>query len=381
MSDIDGQTQDRQIPDKAVFLPLAQFQQFLELVQQRYKIIGPVVKDEAIQYQPINDIHALTRGIRVEQNPGQYSLEASDNNLFFAWSNGAQALKPLLFSPKESLWQAQRDEQGRLGFVALTAKPTATAVIGVRACDLAALALQDQHFLEKAQPDPQYQARRQALFLIGVDCTHPANTCFCAATHDGPALQTGFDIALSELAEGFLLRPGSRQGRALLAQLDLAPATATQQKTATQAIQRAADMQQRCLPEDNSHQQLYNQAEHPHWQAIAERCLACGNCTMVCPTCFCYSAHTETALDGGNATQVRQWDSCFSHGHSNLHGHPVRADIKSRYRQWLSHKLTGWLEQFGKSGCVGCGRCITWCPVGIDLTAEAQHLTQPGESV
>jgi sulfhydrogenase subunit beta (sulfur reductase) len=103
---------------------------------------------------------------------------------------------------------------------------------------------------------------------------------------------------------------------------------------------------------------------------VASRCLGCANCTLACPTCFCASVSDTTDLEGETAARVRRWDSCFTLDHSYIHGGSVRASLRARYRQWLTHKLASWIDQFGVSGCVGCGRCITWCPVGIDITEE-----------
>ncbi len=119
--------------------------------------------------------------------------------------------------------------------------------------------------------------------------------------------------------------------------------------------------------------------DHPIWDDIAARCLACTNCTLVCPTCFCSTVEDATDLLG-TATRTRRWDSCFSSDFSNLHGHPVRSSTRSKYRQWMTHKLSYWYDQFGMSGCVGCGRCITWCPVAIDITAEMAQLNEESEA-
>jgi sulfhydrogenase subunit beta (sulfur reductase) len=103
---------------------------------------------------------------------------------------------------------------------------------------------------------------------------------------------------------------------------------------------------------------------------VAARCLSCGNCTMVCPTCFCHDERDDPSLDGRRSLRVREWDSCFNRDHGQVHGANHRPRIRDRYRQWLVHKFAGWIDQFGTSGCVGCGRCITWCPVEIDPTEE-----------
>ena len=117
---------------------------------------------------------------------------------------------------------------------------------------------------------------------------------------------------------------------------------------------------------------LYRNYNNERWQDLAQRCLDCGNCTMACPTCFCSKVEDITDLTGDHAERWREWDSCFTMDFSYIHGGSVRATTRSRYRQWLVHKLATWLDQFGSSGCVGCGRCITWCPVGIDLTEEVR---------
>ena len=119
---------------------------------------------------------------------------------------------------------------------------------------------------------------------------------------------------------------------------------------------------------------LQDSLEHPRWDEVAERCLTCGNCTMVCPTCFCTTVEDVTDLTGEQAERWRAWDTCFSLDHSYVHGGSVRPTGRSRYRQWMTHKLGTWWDQFGTSGCVGCGRCIAWCPVGIDITEEAAAL-------
>jgi Fe-S-cluster-containing hydrogenase component 2 len=119
---------------------------------------------------------------------------------------------------------------------------------------------------------------------------------------------------------------------------------------------------------------LYRNYDHPRWRNVASRCLTCANCTMVCPTCFCTTVEDVTDLTGNQAERWRKWDSCFTVDFSYIHGGSVRASPESRYRQWMTHKLATWIDQFGTSGCVGCGRCITWCPVAIDITEEVRAI-------
>jgi ferredoxin len=303
------------------------------------------------------------------QAPGEYRLQPGQGRRAFAWANGPQALKPELFAPSEQLWRAARDDQGALDFAPSLPQQRPLALIGARPCDLAALAIHDRHFLG-GEVDAHYAARREGLLLVAVNCSHPAATCFCASTGDGPTAQGGYDLLLDELDDGFVIRAGSDTGKELLGRLELGEVSDARHAVVS-AQRQAAGNQQRALPPGNLQGPLFANLEHPRWQAVGERCLACGNCTAVCPTCFCHSELEMPALDGSTSEHLRQWDSCFSQGHSYIHGITIRAETPQRYRQWLSHKLGSWHEQYGRSGCVGCGRCISWCPVGIDITEEA----------
>jgi ferredoxin len=363
-------------PDHARFLPLAQLHVLVaQLMQLDYQCLGPTVENGAIVMRELDAPDGLPRGLQAEQAPGRYRLTRDPLNRYFAWANGPQAIKPQAFAPKESLWRVERDDAGALQFAAVEPVAPAQAIIGVRACDLAALALQDAHFLPAGRRDAHYAKRREQLFLVAVQCAEPAATCFCASTGDGPTPTAGYDLTLAELAEGFVAVAGSAKGGAVLDALNLSPATPQQIDAARQQGQAAAAVQTRGLPGRNLREALMSRLEHPRWDEVAARCLACGNCTAVCPTCFCHAEADEPALDGHSSRHERVWDSCFGESHGYLHGFNVRSDIRSRYRQWLTHKLATWHDQFGRSGCVGCGRCIAWCPVGIDLTEEVAALT------
>jgi ferredoxin len=369
--------------EDSLFLPRQALQTLFDILNdQGFRTLGPVVEDGAIQYLDLNDATRLPTGLRDEQVPGGYRMHETGSTRCFAWANGPQALKPRLFSTREVLWESRRSSDAGLQFTARTGQQRPLALIGARACDLAALALQDRHFLADIE-DPYYAARRRGLFIVAVHCTHPADTCFCDSTGDGPRATVGFDLALSESDAGFLVEVGSEPGRAVAAKLPLETAPEGLADAAEREIYAAANAQQRGLPSKNLRDTLFARLDAPHWDQVAGRCLSCGNCTSVCPTCFCHAELDRPELDGTSSSHLREWDSCFNEGHSYLHGFVVRPDTHHRYRQWLTHKLGSWHDQYGRSGCVGCGRCITWCPVGIDITQEAAAICQgdgPGDA-
>ncbi len=360
----------------AYFLARESFQTLIDVLgSQGYRCLAPQARDGAIVFDDLDNVSQLPVGVHDQQTPGAYLLTRSESQRYFAWANGPQALKPLLFSPRETLWRAERDAEGKLSFVIASPKTEKTAVIGVRSCDLAAMRIQDQVFLEQEYKDDSYQARREALFTVAVNCSHPAETCFCASTGDGPTAKSGYDLVLTELDEGFLINAGSVAGEDALKQMQLDQVSDQQYFAAAEQAIHAAEVQTRKLPA-KVNEVLLDNLDHAHWQEVAERCLSCANCTMVCPTCFCHKEVEQPELNGETTEHLREWDSCFTQGHSYIHGFVIRQETEKRYRQWLTHKLATWVQQFGNSGCVGCGRCIAWCPAAIDLTEEANAIAE-----
>ena len=353
------------------FLTHQHFQQLIDaLLADAWTCIGPVVRNDVIEFHEFTHVDELPRGVEDRQSPGHYELIQAEHNRYFSWASTSQTVKPLTFAPYEPLWRCSRSDTGELVFETHQHEPPAIAVLGIHACDLAALKLQRQHFVDKAPPDDAFKARDDRLFIIAVECSHAADTCFCASTGDGPNVRDGYDIVLHELDDGFLVRSGSKRGDAILDNCTLQDIRDLQMAQAAKQTETVIQRQQRSLPAGDVPQRLMHNLQHSHWHDIAQRCLACGNCTAVCPTCFCHQQHDDYDITAGTSTHSREWSSCFTHDHGYLAGFNLRSQIDHRYRQWLTHKFASWHDQYGRSGCTGCGRCITWCPVGIDVTRE-----------
>ncbi len=353
------------------------FLQLLQALKQLgYKVLGPVLSQGAVQWKEIATPEDLPIGCTDQQEPGNYRLEPDHSSRYFNIVHGPESLKPLTFAPRETLLVLDRQDHT---FSAKEIHPDTkpTAVRGVRACDLAGLAIQDRIFMDGTYPDPYYQQRRENLFLIAVNCTRAHPSCFCASMETGPKAQQGFDLSLTEADEDFLIEAGSVKGLKILEQLTCSLASEERIMQDEERIEACAASQTRSLPNSRLPEALYEAHDHPRWDEVAARCLSCTNCTMVCPTCFCHGVEEIPSLDFQQSKHTRVWDSCFTPDHGYIHGKNFRPTTKDRYRMWLTHKLASWIDQFGTSGCVGCGRCITWCPVGIDLTEEVQALFQP----
>ena len=370
----------------AAILERAELPRLFAALQARgYQVVGPTVRDGAIVYDHLATPEQLPIGWTDEQEGGTYRLKKRNDAALFGYVVGPHSWKKYLFPPEERLFRARRTADG---FEVLPEKvaPPKLAFLGVRSCELHAIAVQDKVFVGGAFADPSYQARRGNIFIVAVNCGLAGKTCFCVSMKTGPKATAGFDLALTEILEGerhyFVIESGSEAGAEVLAELPQRPAGEPEISAAAAATERAISQMGRKLETDGIKELLYRNLENPRWDEVADRCLSCANCTMVCPTCFCSNVEDVTDLTGEHAERWRKWDSCFTVGFTHLAGGgAVRATVKSRYRQWLTHKLGTWIDQFGTSGCVGCGRCITWCPVAIDLTEEVRAIreSEPNE--
>jgi sulfhydrogenase subunit beta (sulfur reductase) len=362
-----------------VALPKTRLDDLLTRLREKgYETIGPRIADGSVVYQPIQSASDLPRGYTSEEGAGQYRLVPNGNSRLFDITPGAHTWKQIFFPPRTPIfsliknggWKTRPsiDPAGRF------------ALIGVRPCEIAAIKIQDLAFLRVDFADPVYQERRKNAFILAVNCLHPGGTCFCASMGTGPQLSGGFDLGLTELDEAFLMEIGSATGAGIAKGLAVQKADPALLAKARQGLDAAKNKMGRQLDTSDLPDVLLKKLEHPEWAAVAKRCLSCASCTLVCPTCFCWDTLDHSSLNGVETERERVWDSCFNPGYSYQAGGNTRPNVRSRYRQWLTHKLGTWKQQYGVLGCVGCGRCITWCPVKIDLTEEIPALRKEARS-
>jgi sulfhydrogenase subunit beta (sulfur reductase) len=361
-----------------VILERSEFQAFLDLLRaQGYTTIGPTIRGDAVILDEIVTPDDLPVGWMDRQDGGKYHLARHKKKMLFAVTTGQHSWKRFLYPAEKIVYEARRNGD-KITVLDDKEEIPRQAFIGIKSCDLHAIAIQDKIFTEGPYVDPSYLRRRENTFIVAVNCVRAGGTCFCVSMNTGPRVTSGYDLALTEMADDerhyFVVDIGSDKGAEIISSVRHRPAGEDEIAAAEKAIANAASRMGRELDTAGLPELLARNFDSPQWEIVGERCLTCGNCTLVCPTCFCTTIIDESDLSGEAIRRIRRWDVCFSVEFSYIHGGSVRNSPMSRYRQWMTHKLSSWHDQFGMSGCVGCGRCITWCPVGIDITEEARTI-------
>jgi sulfhydrogenase subunit beta (sulfur reductase) len=366
------------VTEAARFLPRRVLDQlFGALTADGRRIVGPTIAEGAVVYDELREAASLPHGATADTAPGAYRLRATGSQRTFDYGIPVTAWKRFTHPSIVPLTRARRDGD-RVAVEPVVEPAPRLAFVGVRACEIAALDIQERAMRAGPAGDPDHAARRDASLIVAVECATATSTCFCTSMGTGPEVKGGADLILSELDDGFVVRAASDAGAALVERLDLRPAAADEVEQATDQVAAVRAAIGDPVPSERLPERLRASLDHPRWAEIAERCLACANCTLVCPTCFCTSVAVASDLDGVEASTERRWDSCFSLGFGRVAGDGnFRPKVEDRYRQWLTHKFSTWWDQFGSTGCVGCGRCIAWCPVGIDVREELMAIAPP----
>jgi sulfhydrogenase subunit beta (sulfur reductase) len=338
---------------KGILWPKAAFLERVGVLRASLRVIGPVGTDRHTCFREIDDPQDLALDYqRTMIPPG----------------------KKQLFLPQQEL---VRFELGEERATATDIPPAAepAVLLGVHPCDLHAILYLDRTLLG----DPHYQARRRHTLLIGLNCTRVSPFCFCSSVGTGPHLQIrqGYDGLLTDLGDRYLFEPVSAAGVELFAGGE--PAGPEAYRLQEEQHRQALEAISKRLVTQGLDELLLGNQDHPVWERTAEeRCLSCTNCVMVCPTCFCHDVVDEVDMSLKTVTRLRQWDACQDLRFAAVHGGNFRRLRAARLRQFVMHKLN-YTAQYGMMGTVGCGRCIEWCPTGIDLTEMAAEIQRdPG---
>ncbi|MFN2443750.1 MAG: 4Fe-4S dicluster domain-containing protein [Thermoanaerobaculia bacterium] len=359
----------------AVAVSRPQFDKVLATLRaDGFTLIGPSPHRGRITLTEIESVRDLPDGWRDDRAPGRYRLEKDDHeSRWFGHTVPPDSWKRILNPPSQVLFSSA-EREGRWTIEPEPVVSRKLAFIGIRPCDLAAIEILDRVLGGGNHPDHHYRARRADLFILVAQCDSPAESCFCESLRTGPVAASGFDLAVWETGETIVVEIGTERGAKALEDVEARPASPRELERTRQLADRSRRRITRKVDLEGIGEVLFHNLEHPRWGETAMRCLGCGNCTMVCPTCFCNTVDDEIDAIGTATRRVRLWDSCFTTAFSHVHGGNIRPSLSARYRQRITHKFASWQFQFGQPGCVGCGRCITFCPAGIDPVEDLAEI-------
>lgn len=300
------------------------------------KVYAPVKMENFTNFEALNDVREMVLDGPHNTRIPPKSLFLPQSEVLFQYKNGS--------------------------FLPVLSTNDLRIIFGIRPCDAHAVTLLDSIFDQQEYIDPFWKSRRDRTILVGLGCHQPCNTCFCSSVGSGPFDPKGLDILMTDLGDVYTLEVLSDKGSTLLnGQMTLSEEN---QERMVAFQKKAEEGMPKVFETSGIREKLYHIFESGYWQKVSQSCLGCGVCTFLCPTCFCFDIVDETQRD----ERVRNWDTCmfriYSQEASGHNPHPSRSE---RTRQRLMHKFAYWLDHINQIGCVGCGRCVQYCPVGLDI--------------
>ena len=300
---------------------------------------------------------------------------AESDEPFFAYLNSKNAPKNVFFPHTETMMKYTRTEKGMV-FSAEVKQADESVLFGVRPCDAHSFALLDKLFDQEKYKDEYYIAKRQNTTVITLACVKPPYTsCFCTSVDGEPVSSEGADILITDIGVNYLVEFITPKGEALAKYFGDTKADAQADAKKAEIAAKAKEAIKSKIPAHEVKPILDVNFDNPFWNTIHSKCLACGTCTYLCPTCHCFDISDE--VKGSDGVRIRSWDSCmFPMFTKETSGHNPRSSQKERWRQRTMHKFKYYVDMFNAISCVGCGRCVMYCPVNIDIRKIVEDISK-----
>lgn len=328
-------------------------EKLVEKLSAEYDVFAPVVRDKFSEFSPVKNLK-------------ECNLEIL---------NTTKPLKQLFLPQSERLFSIERDGE-KVTLDSRGPLKKKRIILGAKSCEVKGLELLANVYGSAEHPDELFLDRKKNTIIIGLTCDKPADTCFCIALGVNPVEEKGMDIVLTKINGEFVIKSFTRQGEDLLKEYgnlleDASKEELDKKKKLEEVIPGKQNVS---LDLSGIKSKLDNGFDHPVWEEENLRCIACGACAYLCPVCQCFDIHDETGK-GGALARYRTWDTCMSPDFTQMAGgHNPRAKKRNRFRQRFMHKFKYYPDLFNTPGCTGCGRCIQFCPVNIDIVELLKKL-------
>lgn len=328
----------------------SQLAQWLTSISADRQLIAPVKMEQHISYGIITNLSLID----------------------LSFNGPGNSLRQWFTPPTEQLFNFSKDADGKLSLKAAEVKVNPRIILGVRACDAMALTYMDKVYSFVPPKDGPYFARRENTVLVGLFCHEPEWSCFCGLVGEGPESTESLDLRLADLGDSYLAQTYTEAGEKLVSDSQYADASEAQLAQLQQMIAKSrASMDETLVRNPNWRQEW----DEKLFGEFAERCLGCGICSFNCPTCHCFDMTDE--VKGNSGSRNRSWDTCQFEKFTLMgQGHNPRPTRTSRTRQRVFHKFDYSIERYELLGCVGCGRCVSLCPVNIDMRQVLKQIQE-----
>lgn len=364
------------------FLAQDQLQTFLGHLAQESRVVAPVKEDGVVLFRPWEPgVEPELDILLAKQSAKEYVFRQSETYLRYGYVMEGEAAASVSDETQshaadggdqDAKARAAAQDAAVKAHAVLTVQPVddapAQVIFGLRPCDVRGFVQMDNVFggYGGFYFDPYYNAKREATTLIAVTCRDPRSTCFCTSVQGGPAAGDGADALFTQVEGGFTVEALTEKGEALVSAASLADASEAQGQASTSVKERATERVDKAFDLEGIQTGLRANIEDPAWHDLSMRCISCGTCTYVCPSCYCFNITDE--MVEGTGERIRTWDNCFNPSYTlETSGHNPRAIKSNRFRNRFSHKFWYYPEKYDSLLCSGCGRCVSNCPTRIDI--------------
>ncbi|MEW6070064.1 MAG: 4Fe-4S dicluster domain-containing protein [Candidatus Thermoplasmatota archaeon] len=322
-------------------------QEFINTLLKDYEIYAPVKENNIAKFSIIND----------------------GTKIFYEYSNSTIPPKQIIFPQSEVLFKFQLTRKITELQVPVT-EGKEKIILWLRPCDAKSFLILDKIF-DSEYKDNNYINKRKTTTLVGLSCNSPSSNCFCTSIKGSPFSKENLDVLFTELDKSYYVEVITKKGEELI---EKAPRLFSEvsKEASIKKVELQAEAERkivRSVEVNKITEKLKAIYESAFWDSIGEKCIACGICAYLCPTCHCFDINDEVSITRAKGARIRTWDYCTHQLYTlQASGFNPRPTQKYRVRNRVYHKFKYFQDNFNSTGCVGCGRCVEYCPVNIDVS-------------
>lgn len=338
------------------FIPKEKWGAFIEGLSAKAQVWVPCLEEDIVIFRPYSKERVICLDRPANTPPKGVIFPQSDTLFSFAFTKDPENPQKVMVELEEKLDFPK------------------TIIIGSRPCDAKGFLIYDRPYTQTDTPDPYYKGRREQTTIITMSCQSPSPGCFCTAVGGGPADKVGSDILITEVNTGYFIEAITEKGKEILQQSGAESGSSHEAEARKKQEEVHSRVQDRFCADGKPKISRDLFENDDFWQEELAKCVSCGACTYLCPTCYCFNITDEKTFEKGE--RIRSWDGCmYTHFTLEASGHNPRPTKYQRFKNRVGHKFIFYPEKYdGIIACCGCGRCIRYCPMSVDISEVVSKL-------